>query len=178
MEMHKPLHPVAGCSASMEAPTVTYRFQPGAGWVFSFVTQRMEFFTQAALPKDRSAHGLWETDVFEVFLSEALTEDDVAKAPYLEFQVSPLGQFFALRVLEPRKRFDSTARLPVSVRSEQQGSLWKAEIEIPWKENQPLFGNLYAILGAPEAREYWSAFTPPQKTPDFHVPSQFRKLSF
>ena len=46
--------------------------------------------------------GLWNKDVIEAFLQLRTDENDLA-APYLEIQVSPLKQPFALIIKEPRK---------------------------------------------------------------------------
>lgn len=134
-----------------------------------------------ALPDDRSAERLWEHDVVEAFISLASNEAEVLTAPYLEFQVSPLGQFFELRILEPRKKVESTP-LGLKLQASIYPDSWTACMEIPLQEHfkngvpQSLFGNLYAIFGASGGREFWSLYTPPQEIPDFHIPAHFKRL--
>lgn len=49
-----------------------------------------------------SSHGLWDFDVVEFFVSTGSSFQEVISAPYYEFQVSPLGQFFQLKIISPR----------------------------------------------------------------------------
>jgi hypothetical protein len=134
------------------------------------------------LPFDQSADKLWEHDVVEVFVSLARAEDEVPFAPYLEFQVSPLGQYFELKIFKPRERVQINPMLGLVPQATKSSNSWTARFEIPLEKHlncakgQPIFGNLYSILGAPGSKEFWSLFTPPQTVPDFHVPSHFKRL--
>jgi hypothetical protein len=117
-------------------------------------------------------------------LSEAPTLDEVQNFPYLEFQVSPLGQYFELRVIRPRIEFDPLKKFHFQVHSEVsntlEGQAWVGEIRIDLSFHHlhwPLIGNAFAILGKAGGRNYYSAFTPPQSIPDFHIPSHFSKFS-
>ena len=139
-------------------------------------------FVDPTLPVDRSVDRLWEHDVVEIFVSLASSSERVENSPYLEFQVSPLGQFLELRLLEPRKRDPLNQPLGLVASAHQDAHAWTARAEIQLKRHiSPLhqdfiFGNVFSILGPPGKREYWSLFTPHQSQPDFHIPSQFKRL--
>ena len=120
---------------------------------------------------------LWENDVVEAFVS-------VGEKTYFEFQVSPLGQYFELKVVRPREDVDRSFRSGLKWKAEidPAGTNWKAEMVIPlknlgWDEKpESVRGGLFAILGANEHKTYWAAFLPKQKIPDFHLPDYFRPL--
>lgn len=138
-----------------------------------------------ALPFDQAAPGLWNTDVVEIFLR--LSHD----GPYYEFQVSPLGQFFELEIIRPRvelnSEYKSHGKFEAQSLSSTEGEYsWSASFLIPlqsfpsFTQNEfkieKLEGGLFAILGTPQQRSYYSAFLPPQRVPDFHKPEFFKKL--
>jgi hypothetical protein len=132
-----------------------------------------------ALPVGVSQWGLWDWDVVEVFVSAGQ-----ANTPYLELQLSPLGQHVELLIHEPRRRWDAEFRS--GFRGETRpwdGRAWTARFEVPltplgWNGDPVrVRGNFFAILGEPERREYFSAFLPPQAQPDFHLPDRFRPLA-
>jgi hypothetical protein len=147
-----------------------------------FTVPRADRYVNSRLPFGTSADKLWEHDVVEVFVSLAKREEDVTTAPYLEFQVSPLGQFFELRILEPRKRVETNPQLGLVASAKTLPQEWTARFEIPLaKHISPVdqacvFGNLFSILGPPGKKEFWSWFTPPQSRPDFHIPAHFKRL--
>ncbi len=130
--------------------------------------------------KDGANWGLWDWDVVELFVSCA-----PKGLPYYEFQVSPLGQRFELKIEEPRKKVDrdfkSGFMADASKRPRSPGG-WDAEISVPlsvlgWdRKPESIIGNAFAILGPPKARTYWSRFLKPQKVPDFHRPKEFKSL--
>lgn len=125
-----------------------------------------------ALAKGDPQWGLWDWDVVELFL-ECGRESD---GSYLEFQVSPLGQHFELKIFEPRKRFDRDFRSGFQHEAKQVSEgHWQAEMRIPFKGNRPR-GNAFAILGPEGAKTYWSLFLGPQEIPDFHLPERFSEL--
>lgn len=150
--------------------------------VVEFFVERAERYVNPALPFDRSADRLWEHDVVEVFLSLAQTAQQVPHAPYLEFQISPLGQFFELRILEPRKRVEPDPQLGLVAAVDATPQEWIAHFEIPLEKHfspvrqDAFFGNAFSILGPPGKKEFWSLFTPPQARPDFHIPAHFKRL--
>lgn len=136
-----------------------------------------------ALSGNDSQWGLWDWDVVELFLAPFRPTDGQFPC-YLEFQVSPLNQYFEMMIFEPRKRFDRDFRLlglrhSASILSEKR---WTAELQIPlaplgW-DGDPgsLFGNAFSIQGKPGERNYWSLYLPPQTKPDFHLPRHFQPL--
>ena len=131
---------------------------------------------------NESAWGLWDCDVCELFLSSSQEESSVAAAPYFEFQVSPFGQYFELKILEPRtvvdKEFRSGVRVGAKVRTTQAWSAW---MEIPLGPlgidgTKPLFGNATACLLREPHRAYFSSNHAEAAKPDFHRPADFLRL--
>ncbi len=127
--------------------------------------------------------GLWDWDVVEVFLS---VNGAKGSLPYYEFQVSPLGQYFELKILEPRKQTDREFRSGLKcgariLKDEPGDCHWEGWMEIPltplgWDGNPAnLVGGAFSILGDTSKR-YWSLFLPQQETPDFHIPQYFQLL--
>jgi hypothetical protein len=90
--------------------------------------------------------GLWNNDVVEAFLQLRARPDDL-RAPYLEVQVSPRNQPFALVVTEPE---------------ELTGTL--------------LYGGFFACLDA-DPREFFALAPNPEPAPDFHRPDLFLPLA-
>jgi hypothetical protein len=135
-----------------------------------------------SLKDPESNWGLWDGDVVEVFLQ--LGQSGGTSGPYYEFQLSPLGQRFQLKVIRPRTEIDRDFRcsgLETRVASEKAGDgPWQARFEIPLRalgwdgKLTSIRGGLFAILGEPADRTYWAAFLPPQDRPDFHLPAEFR----
>lgn len=115
--------------------------------------------------------GLWEKDVFEAFLVRG------AELPYLELQVSPLGQRFALLISKPRKEFDYPERDVFEGSSIVDESGWKALMRVPLA-NIPgrgeLRANFHSIVG--KSREHFSWSPNPERSPDFHRPELFLPL--
>lgn len=153
--------------------------------------------------KHQSIWGLWETDVVEVFVGIAPppeTEANIGKQRpqgYWEFQVSPLGQWFELKILEARKNFDRNIASGFKKSVTPTGTdSWEATLEIPleiFKEVLPpatpkkdamdpssqdfaqsLIGGAFAILGPPAQRTYLALHLPKQEKPDFHLPAFFK----
>jgi hypothetical protein len=136
-------------------------------------------YANPVLSKDSSQWGLWDWDVVELFLSVGPD----APIPYYEFQISPLNQYFELEIFEPRKKINRDFHSGFSHGARQVSDReWRAEMVIPLKklgwsgQNAHLRGNLFAILGEPSKRSYWSAFLPQQSAPDFHLPQFFKPL--
>lgn len=137
----------------------------------------------------KEAWGLWETDVVEVFVS---TRNESDKKGYWEFQISPLGQTFQLRVFEPRLRTSFEEKSGFSGRSQIVTPFhWRATLEVPLPLNgfdqrqragtesvgSELIGGAFACLGPSDQRSYYGLFLPPQEKPDFHLPKYFGPLS-
>lgn len=120
--------------------------------------------------------GLWESDVFELFLQRR-TRLDESSAPYLELQVSPLNQQFALLIQEPRKRFFVPEHLPYQTRvARSERSPLVATMEVSLESTLPagdLYFGAFACLGPPGApRTYYGKSWPDDRL-DFHRPQFF-----
>ena len=121
--------------------------------------------------------GLWNKDVMEAFLQLRSSPDDV-KAPYLEIQVSPLNQPFALIITEPRKTFFAPKVLDFKTTVEVAPKLWtgRMEVELPSElKGDLLYGGFFSCLSA-EPREFYALEPNPETNPDFHRPELFLAL--
>ncbi|MEX0799545.1 MAG: hypothetical protein WD025_08870 [Bacteriovoracaceae bacterium] len=122
--------------------------------------------------------GLWEYDVFELFLTRANRE-----APYLELQVSPINQKFALLIKRPREEWIYPESIPFSSVSKVEGGVWKCHLNVPVENipgnSQEIYGNIHLIIG-PESngkkRSHYSLNPNSEHKPDFHRPDLFVKL--
>lgn len=119
--------------------------------------------------------GLWETDVVEVFLTKS-----VEKLPYLELQLSPLQQKFALIVESPREKYQYPEVINTKFQSEVDKKSWKATFKVPVSEipgeGNEIFGNFHACLGNKKNRSYYGLNINPEVKVDFHRPDLFIKL--
>ena len=121
--------------------------------------------------------GLWNKDVVEVFLQLRENDQDT-KAPYLEIQVSPLNQPFALIITEPRKVFYAPKELNFSHSVSVEGRLWTGHMEVEFPKDlkgKYLFGGFFSITGH-DPREYYALEPNPETNPDFHRPELFLSL--
>ena len=121
--------------------------------------------------------GLWNKDVIESFLQLRETADDLT-APYLEIQVSPLNQPFALIVAEPRKTFFPPKVLEFKSTSSVEGKNWQTSLEVvlPTElRGTKLFGGFFSCLDH-GPREFYALEPNPEENPDFHRPSLFLPL--
>lgn len=122
--------------------------------------------------------GLWNKDVVEAFLQLRSSADDT-KAPYLEIQVSPLNQPFALIITEPRKSFHAPAVLDALHEVSVEGNLWTATLKLSLPADLKgayLYGGFFACLDH-EPREYYALEPNPEQNPDFHRPELFLPLT-
>lgn len=121
--------------------------------------------------------GLWNKDVVEAFLQLRSTPDDT-KAPYLEIQVSPLNQPFALIITEPRKIFAAPKVLDFFHEVSIDGRSWKTTMKVTLPadlKGTDLYGGFFACLDQ-DPREYFAFEPNPEQNPDFHRPELFLKL--
>jgi hypothetical protein len=122
--------------------------------------------------------GLWEHDVVELFV-QARPRAEVVRAPYYELQLSPLGQPFALRIEEPRRRYGPPPALAYTRESRCAAMHWYARlaVQVPgYQPGAPLFGNLTACLGPAHQRAYFALAPSTSLEPDFHRPHEFMQL--
>ncbi len=118
--------------------------------------------------------GLWNQDVFEAFLQLRSSEMDVT-APYLEIQVSPLNQPFALIITEPRKTYFAPATLAFETQVSVEDKFWsgKMVVSLPLDlKGVSLYGGFFSCLSA-NPREYFALNPNPESAPDFHRPELF-----
>ena len=121
--------------------------------------------------------GLWNKDVVEAFLQLRAHEGDLA-APYLEIQVSPLNQPFALIIKEPRKVYYPPEALVLKTEVTLTDKLWTGRMEVelpPDLSGEQLWGGLFSCL-ATGPREYYALHPNPEENPDFHRPELFLRL--
>lgn len=127
---------------------------------------------------------LWDRDVAEVFL-----QPEPARAlHYLEFEVSPNGQWIDLaidRTTVPHQKRDLKSGLKRRTHLDTRMKLWTAELAIPMKSLAAHFDpsqrwrvNFYRVEGKEEPRFYsaWSPTNTPR--PNFHVPESYGELMF
>ncbi len=121
--------------------------------------------------------GLWNKDVVEAFL-QLRTHPGDHGAPYLEVQLSPLNQPFALVITEPRKIFAAPKALDLSHSVSLDGRRWDAAVTVllpPEVTGRDLYGGFFACLDT-DPREYYALEPNPEENPDFHRPELFTLL--
>jgi hypothetical protein len=122
--------------------------------------------------------GLWNTDVIEAFIQLRKTPDDL-KAPYLEVQLSPLNQPFALVIIEPRKTFHAPAELEFTHSGEVDQRVWSGEMNFTLPndlEGDLVYGGFFSCLDH-GPREFYALEPNPEENPDFHRPELFLPLT-
>lgn len=122
--------------------------------------------------------GLWNKDVFEAFLQLRSHEADI-KAPYLEIQVSPLNQPFALVIQEPRKTYFPPKVLEYQTEiTELSNKIFSGKMIVTLPDELKgslLYGGFFSCLNH-EPREYYALEVNPEAQPDFHRPELFVSL--
>jgi hypothetical protein len=121
--------------------------------------------------------GLWNKDVVEAFLQLRSHSHDI-KAPYLEIQLSPRNQPFALIITEPRKIFSAPKVLNFSHHVSLEGRCWRAHMQVTPPDElkgDVLYGGFFSCLEH-DPREYFALEPNPEPHPDFHRPELFLKL--
>jgi hypothetical protein len=137
------------------------------------------WLTDPAFTEDWAKNwGLWNKDVVEAFLQLRQTPDD-RTAPYLEIQVSPANQPFALIIVEPRKTFHAPKALEFTHESTIENRSWTATLKVKLPEDLQgslPYGGFFACLDA-DPREYYALEPNPENNPDFHRPELFLPLN-
>lgn len=139
-----------------------------------------EWFADPNMSHDWAKNwGLWNNDVVEGFLQLRKDPNDLT-APYLEIQVSPLNQPFALIITEPRKTFFPPEKLNFTTECQGEDRTWTGKMTVELPENlqgEILFGGFFACLGPTgDTREFYALNPNPEKNPDFHRPELFVNL--
>lgn len=125
----------------------------------------------------RKNWGLWNFDVVEAFL-QLRQEEQQTEGPYLEVQLSPEDQAFALVILRPRQSYYTPLELVFTHHSWNAPGLWEAwmEVELPPELGEgELYGGLFACLGQSE-RSFYALHPNTEVAPDFHRPELFVAL--
>lgn len=137
---------------------------------------------KATYPKDRPVWGLWDSDVCELFISSAQSEDAIVGARYFEFQVSPFAQYFELEILEPRvkwnEEFRSGVEYSAAVRTTQA---WSCSLKLDLQKlgldpTKPVYGNLCSCLLREPHRAYMALNHAENQKPDYHRYENFKKI--
>ena len=121
--------------------------------------------------------GLWNKDVFEAFLQLRKDENDL-KAPYLEIQVSPLNQPFALIITEPRNIFFAPGKLDYTTAVTLTDKSWTGKMEVTLPDDLigvKLYGGFFSCLTT-DPREFYALEPNRETNPDFHRPEIFLSL--
>lgn len=132
--------------------------------------------------REAATEGLWNKDAVEVFLKPGT-------APYyFEIEVSPLGQWANMRIVEPRVEVDLewNSDLELETLLSKQESIWRVFLGLSYEsilEEPPEVGtswqgNLYRIAGKEPHRGYLAWRPTFTGQPDFHVPPSFCHLIF
>ncbi len=125
----------------------------------------------------RKNTGLWEYDVFEVFLQSRPGEKSISK-PYLELEVSPAKQEFALWVLDPRKVLATPLDSQFDYTMEITGQIWKGRVIIPIENDffkySQFYAGVFSCLG--KEREHFCHHQVEMEKVDFHRPDLFFKV--
>jgi hypothetical protein len=134
-----------------------------------------------ALATDRPAPRLWEHDVVELFLGAGPTG-----CPYVEVEVSPLGQWLALAFSAPRVEVAGDPPPRPLFRVERAAGRFAVRIEL---DLEHAFGpggaarsgairiGMFRILGQAPAREHLALRPGPAgSAPDFHRPQDWLEI--
>jgi hypothetical protein len=127
--------------------------------------------------------GLWDRDVFEIFVGPKPAEPE----RYFEFEAAPTGEWvdLGIRQLTDRRETDTEVHSGVTTAARIKDGKITVAMRIPWsgfgfvpKKGDRLRSNLFRCIGAGEQRGYlaWRPTNTPQ--PNFHVPSAFGWLLF
>ena len=118
----------------------------------------------------RENSGLWDYDVVEIFISRNQF------TPYLELQLSPKEQPFALLINIPRKE----TAFPQNLNTESEkitNNPWVSKFKIPLSDipgsGNILYGNCFSCLGSGKTRSYYALNINSEDGPDFHRPDLF-----
>jgi hypothetical protein len=119
--------------------------------------------------------GLWNHDVVEVFIQKKSELNH-----YLELQVSPLSQKFALLVKEPRKSTDPVDYIQSEISSVVNESGFSAKFlihtsDIPGDSDE-IYANFFSCLGPKDDRSYFALNINTETEPDYHRPDLFKYI--
>ena len=121
----------------------------------------------------------FQYDVAEVFLT--MDDTSAPRFSYYEFEVTPLGQVYDLRLDVVNGERTGVDIEPIETTALFSSTDWSVSFSIPLDriggsiDISKLRGNFYTIIGK-NPRSYWSAFLPQQEKANFHKPEFFQPL--
>lgn len=118
--------------------------------------------------------GLWEYDVIEFFIQPRENDSQIL-SPYYEFQLSPSNQTFELIIKSPRKCTFSPLKSNMQFKCQHKADLWSGEVTLVLPDSKYYYGDVCAVLGEQNNREYYS-FATDDDIIDFHRPQNFKKF--
>lgn len=117
--------------------------------------------------------GLWNFDVVEFFLTFSDNSNE-----YLELQISPLNQLFALEISTPRRDFSYPNNFDIDSGVFIDGNNWHGRLSVPIDlipgNSNKLRGNITSILGRP--RNHFALNINKDNRADFHRPDLFLNI--
>ncbi|PKL75183.1 MAG: hypothetical protein CVV27_16705 [Candidatus Melainabacteria bacterium HGW-Melainabacteria-1] len=120
--------------------------------------------------------GLWEHEVFELFIACQTAEG--ALETYTEIELGPYGHYLVLCLAGRRQAVSKLHELRYKVY--RSPGRWMGTALIPWEllPPSPWNYNAYAIHGQGATRTYQACFPVPGQAPDFHQLQYFQPLAW
>lgn len=167
----RPVPLVSGPAEAGESVEVSFRVEEGK-LVASFEVKTRSLNVREHL---QAGQYPFQFDVAEVFASAT------SGLPYYEFEATPLGQTFTVKIRDPKKPFESGLDLGLAAETSRTDDGWVAELRIPlssigWKPGRRITGNAFVILGTAPTRRFYALDLPKAEKPRFHQPEHFTKL--
>lgn len=153
-------------------------------WVLFDGNQQEPLVVSEKPDTTKKTHGLWDRDVFEIFLAPESSEPE----KYFEFEVAPTGEWIDLALDSTSGKritdweYDSGMQV-VAVGNRDKKV--QALVRIPWrafgktpKVGDVWRGNVFRCVGKDPGRGYLAWSPTLTKTPNFHVPERFGEFHF
>jgi hypothetical protein len=154
---------------------VTHRIEDSEVVIEFDVKTSMSHVSAEFCTEKLSNVGLWDFDVVEVFIQKKCEKNH-----YLELQVSPMNQKFALLVKEPRKDTTQVESLKSNITAKSTEFGFKAIFKIHASDipgsSDEIYANFFACLGPKENRNYFALNINKEAEPDYHRPDLFEYI--
>lgn len=143
-------------------------------WQAEVISEAPEVVGQTYGMDYRKNWELWNFDVCEVFLQLRQHPQEIA-APYIELQISRLGQPLAIVIQKPRVSCYIPLGLELKLTTERTLKGWRHHCELLWpgEVTGELYFGAFACLGEGAARGYFSHAPNLEANADFHRPEFF-----
>ena len=170
------LHLVSPATSTLSAPVDVQFAIDGDELKAHFEVRTKEIFAHEHLAKGEYPY---QFDVVELFVSVA---GQASPFPYYEFEVSPYGETFQVKIPGGGKPFQDGIDVGSKAIVHRVKGSWSADLSIKLSrlgydgDRSKLVGNAFAVLGKKPLRSYWSLSLPHQDKPNFHKPEFFRPL--